>query len=191
MKKQLELKNIQKYPFGKLAYKVSNPDMLCDIYADMSNTSLMYLDALECGEPTALELQATPLTITQPIFALEHNISTGEPDDVLLGCGEIGGWDVDDIFLSEVKPVLRPLSDLTKEIDHGGEKFVPIDWLEDEYYTLAIYISAKQLHIEPRWINQCEYLLIKHLLEWHFDVDNLIEKGLAIDLNTLEVNPYK
>lgn len=29
-------------------------------------------------------------------------------------------------MLSEIKPILRPLSDLTKEIEHNGEKFVPM-----------------------------------------------------------------
>ena len=29
------------------------------------------------------------------------------------------------------------------------------------------------------------------LIEHHFDVDNLISQGLAVDINELEVNPYK
>lgn len=29
-------------------------------------------------------------------------------------------------WLNDIKPLLRPLSDLTKEIEHNGEKFVPI-----------------------------------------------------------------
>ena len=29
------------------------------------------------------------------------------------------------------------------------------------------------------------------LIEWHFDIANLIEQGEAIDVNTLEENPYK
>ena len=32
---------------------------------------------------------------------------------------------------------------------------------------------------------------IKHCLENHFDIAGLIEKGQAIDVNTLKVNPYK
>lgn len=32
------------------------------------------------------------------------------------------------------------------------------------------------------------YLLMQKLIEWHFDVFGLIEKGLAIDINTLK-NP--
>ena len=32
---------------------------------------------------------------------------------------------------------------------------------------------------------------IKHCLENHFDIAGLIEKGQAVDVNTLKVNPYK
>ena len=34
---------------------------------------------------------------------------------------------------TDFKPILRPLSDLTKEIEVNGEKFVPIEWL---FYNL-------------------------------------------------------
>lgn len=36
--------------------------------------------------------------------------------------------------LKEVKPILRPLSDLTKEIEHNGERFVPLKRITKEYY---------------------------------------------------------
>ena len=28
-------------------------------------------------------------------------------------------------------------------------------------------------------------------VEWHFDINGWIDKGLAIDVNTLETNPYE
>ena len=37
----------------------------------------------------------------------------------------------------------------------------------------------------------CDFWIIQKLVEWHFDVAHLIEKGEAIDVNTLDVNPYK
>jgi hypothetical protein len=37
--------------------------------------------------------------------------------------------DIDGTTYDNFKPILRPLSDLTKEIEHNGEKFVPIEWL--------------------------------------------------------------
>ena len=89
-------------------------------------------------------------------------------------------------------PILHPLSDLTKEIEHKGEKFVPIDWLEDKYYTLDLHKQAKTLIDDTAdWIFQCDFLLVLHLIEWHFYIADLISKGEAIDVNTLPENPYK
>ncbi len=144
---------------------------------------------------------------------------------VLNGWGEIAPLTSSLLTHTKFKPILIPLSDLIKEIEHNGEKFVPmlklISYFDDEYlstsvkvvkvsesYFICTYDSLGGDIIEfeyqygygfdlfnivedNRWINQVEYLLIIHLLEWHFDVDNLIEKGLAIDVNTLEENPYK
>ena len=77
------------------------------------------------------------------------------------------------------KPILRNLSDLTKEIEVNGKKFVPavelklfiqcdIDWWKD-------YGDLKY----------GQYDMVEKLFEWHFDVFSLIDKGLAIDINTL------
>jgi hypothetical protein len=84
------------------------------------------------------------------------------------------------------KPILRPLSDLTKEIEVNGEKFVPIEWLEDKYYTLDLHKQCLRLLEEDgeNWIYQCDYMLVEQLLEWHFDIYGLIPE-LAIDINTL------
>lgn len=40
-------------------------------------------------------------------------------------------------------------------------------------------------------VSSMEYFHVKKLLEWHFDVFGLIESGLAIDVTTLETNPYE
>ena len=81
-----------------------------------------------------------------------------------------------------VKPICRPLSDLTKQIDHKGEKFIPNDMLL-EYYGDRI---SKNLPIQLNSFN-----LVMQLISWHFDIAGLIEKGEAIDINTLTENPYK
>ena len=86
-------------------------------------------------------------------------------------------------YTTDFKPILRPLSDLTKEIEVNGEKFLPLDELaiiEEvvclQYSTEFFETSIKYL---PNWI-------IEKLLEWHFDIYELIEKGLAIDINTIK-----
>lgn len=75
------------------------------------------------------------------------------------------------------KPILYPLSDLTKEIDVNGEKFVPSKVLNWNIQGREI----NKIHFES-----ISYSHIQKLLEWNFDIYGLIEKGLAIDINTLK-----
>jgi hypothetical protein len=83
-----------------------------------------------------------------------------------------------------IKPLLRPLSRLDKEIQHNGERFVPIEYFEDKYYTLSLHKECERLLEEDgyKWINQMSYLLIIHLLEWNFDIFGLLDAGLAIEI---------
>lgn len=80
--------------------------------------------------------------------------------------------------LEEIKPILRPLSDLTKEIEHNGKKFVPLQYLSINIY----WYNLEQWKSDHKLMNVEEY---NNLLSWHFDVFGLIEKNLAIDINTL------
>lgn len=84
------------------------------------------------------------------------------------------------------KLVLRPLSDLTKEIDVNGEKFVPIHFLVKIGYENRNKVDfdfySKKYDYHALVSNLDIYF---KLLEWHFDVFSLIEQGLAVDINTL------
>lgn len=77
------------------------------------------------------------------------------------------------------KPILRPMSDLTKEIEHNGEKFVPEEVLmrlnqkDSSDYFSELILDA--------------YEITSKLFEWHFDVFDLCSKGLAIDINTIDL----
>jgi hypothetical protein len=79
--------------------------------------------------------------------------------------------------LSDIKPILRPLSDLTKEIEHNEEKFVPMDVLYDDFRETDL------LHFNPKNMFNQSYNLVQKLLEWHFDVFGLIDKGLAVSIH--------
>lgn len=79
-----------------------------------------------------------------------------------------------------VKPILKPLSDLTKEIEVNGEKFVPINNL----IGYGIIKHSNNHFIELDFYKIVYNDMIK-LLEWHFDIYNLIENNLAIDKNTI------
>jgi|SRR5690606_32887544 len=129
------------------------------------------------------------------------NIEFILPDDDLLFSNQLK-W---------VKPLLRPLSDLTQEIEHNGERFVPIIELfklhnkndfrvfpysenyELDHYSHCVIYDDKNIFgysnhgsfvgFTPGYcnfliLNQIE--LIEKLYEWHFDVFELIDKGLAI-----------
>lgn len=109
-------------------------------------------------------------------------------------------------FPAEFIPICRPFSDLTKPIEHKGEKFVPIErlfFLEGSQVKF-MYKEKDSIHkynrivafgngveILPLDYNLIRYKELQKLIEWHFDVADLISKGEAIDVNTLETNPYK
>lgn len=94
---------------------------------------------------------------------------------------------IDDITLQNVefvmsephncKPLLRNLSDLTKEIEVNGEIIDVIDYLKIPF-GLATMLCLENIQNMP-------YRTFEKLLELHFDVFGLIDKGLAIDLNTI------
>ena len=85
----------------------------------------------------------------------------------------------------KVKLILRPLSDLTKEIEHNGEKFVPCYYWDSENQKDPYCEHLKLSAIDYLHVEYLQYFIIEKLLEWHFDVFNLIPNGLAIDINTL------
>jgi len=80
-----------------------------------------------------------------------------------------------------VKPILRPLSDLTKEIEHKGDRFIPI--IEYSYLRFKEIANYKGGQNTMKFIQVREQDL---LFELKFDVFGLIDAGLAIDINTLD-----
>jgi hypothetical protein len=78
----------------------------------------------------------------------------------------------------DIKPILRPLSDLNKS------EFVMEDWRKkailflDE--TANLPFNSRNNHV-----GTIMYGDITKLFEWHFDVFGLITQGLAIDINRL------
>ena len=115
----------------------------------------------------------------------------------------------------DFKLIVRDLSDLTKEIEIDGVKFVPMIELvkikhpkeeirvnvssakncysiwyefEDEKHTIRdrIYVYTQTFDTDYVCsIKTTEYWIIQKLLSWHFDCFNLLENNLAIDINTI------
>lgn len=85
------------------------------------------------------------------------------------------------------KPIFHDLSDLTKEIEHKGEKFVPMEYGANNLgMELSKLPSAlKNTGMSNRFIIERQsYETVSKLLEWHFNVFNLDPK-LWININTL------
>jgi len=104
-----------------------------------------------------------------------HSIDKGETLDYVLQ------WYKGD---KPHKIILRPLSDLTKEIEHNGERFVPYDRTTEGMMRGRSY--QDRIIIENRLAtNTILYQDMIYLISLHFDVFSLIENNLAIDINTL------
>jgi hypothetical protein len=116
------------------------------------------------------------------------------------------------VDFSYIQPILRPPTDLTKEIEVNGEKFVPIvklfelttcsedDVIRYEQFSQYCYrliflhdgeekdffIDAKNFDIQCdiNIFNQKEYF--EKLAEWHFGLQEYFDNGLAIDINTIQ-----
>lgn len=101
--------------------------------------------------------------------------------------------------LGEVKPILRPMSDLTTEITHRGEKFVPMVELGEcanVEVEVADFEFKRDKVIDVLFHNilsgeRSSIIIFDKLNEWMFDYRGLISAGLAIDVNTLPENPYE
>lgn len=125
-----------------------------------------------------------------------HNENETHPTKV-----SIDYYDAEHIWM--FKPYLRPLSHLTQEIEHNGERFVPLYKLfEIEYKDTAhvenireMYINigtrflscshlgtAVELSINIQEIEKNNYWKIKKLHEWNFDLHSLIDHNLALPI---------
>lgn len=80
---------------------------------------------------------------------------------------------------STIKPILRPLSDLSKEIDlkHHDSQIIPIDYISTSIKDAQ---SIMRRVANNQSLDSLEYWKIERLLELHFDVFGLIPAGLAI-----------
>ena len=85
------------------------------------------------------------------------------------------------------KPILRPLSDLLNTF--VNKEGVEVDYFDELHFGLIDVNDSVMSVFEPEnhifMIDILPYSTIQKLLEWHFDIFGLIEKGLAIDINTL------
>jgi len=90
--------------------------------------------------------------------------------------------------INKIKPILYPLSEITKEIEFDGEKFVPFKKLQWEWMDGEM---GNRIYCEYGESPKAVVNVLDHiddyfkLLKWHFDIHGLIEQGLAIDKSKL------
>jgi len=142
--------------------------------------------------PYGLKIQFTQLDDGISGIGELYRIETGKTDKQLFEINPTIIVSDYELYLleDEIKPILRPLSDLTEEIEHNGERFVPYKVLGWEYlhdnteFGQVVYCEYGE---SPKTaINVIDYIGDYHtLLSWHFDVFGLLDKGLAIDINSL------
>jgi hypothetical protein len=104
----------------------------------------------------------------------------GEEDN---GIYEMGLISMRGVLKGTGKPILRPLSDLISliNIDFEDEKFKPIDVIIRKggcHSAVALHVKIGKGTLGFKYFDL--------LLQWHFDVFGLIEKRLAIDINTIK-----
>lgn len=91
-----------------------------------------------------------------------------------------------------IKPIFRPL-DLTKEIEHNGEKFVPNEWLRNNAHYFEIDVEPGKggdIRFKDHGGNQHIFIYqdtFQKLFEWHFWIfdQSYFDEGIIIDINTL------
>ena len=94
--------------------------------------------------------------------------------------------------LGQMKPILRNMSDIDKEIEHNGERFSffnDVSLLEgycdayDEYID-HVYDFQDKPH-EVDWL-QAPFAIVNYALKWHFNVYN-IDKEFWVNYNDVEL----
>lgn len=87
---------------------------------------------------------------------------------------------IDMILSNGYTPLLRPLSQLSEEITHNGESFIPMSENDPSPldYTDLSFDSFNGREV-VNW--NTPYITMQLLFKWHFDVFGLIKLGIAIE----------
>lgn len=101
---------------------------------------------------------------------------------------EVGAtqFDFSDLGTEELKPIFRPLSDLIKDIDVIKQELF-LDSKSDNYNYLGVINHAHAFHLDGKKVGvlAMPHFFIKKLFKERFDVFGYIEKGLAIDMQSI------
>lgn len=94
-----------------------------------------------------------------------------------------------------IKPILYPIESLTKEIIEDIFKTLGYSGFKVNHYSDDIYqivgSDERIITVASKSFMILNYEYVLELQKRKYDINNLIPKGLAIDVTTLELNPYK
>lgn len=131
-----------------------------------------------------------PYQATKPMKII--NILLGSKIEIEIH-SEKTNWGVGFVELDEIKPILRPLSDLKifHELEfkkyNEGKKYDKdyIEWFSYEQFQTMFCVEDIDdfLSLLPQYML---YGQIEWLLKNHFDIFGLIENNLAIDINSIK-----
>jgi hypothetical protein len=93
--------------------------------------------------------------------------------DVYLGDKNVNSGRRDKRHDVKIKPLLRPLSQLTETIEHNGERLVPSLRIDD------MGCRVHSLTYDGIGVFALPYWVVCELHHFHFDTFGLIESGLA------------
>lgn len=88
------------------------------------------------------------------------------------------------------KILVRPMEDFNKEINHNNEKFIPRERIVKEFNmsVLELCMIAENITNHQFILRTVSWLVVDKLLEWHFDVFDLINQNYAKNLNEIDEN---
>jgi hypothetical protein len=93
-------------------------------------------------------------------------------------------WSPENTQMHNYKLVLRPLSDLTKPcLDDMKVPMIELAKMFDMNVVEYCFIEQNPTLIE----STSRYPVVQQLYKWHFDIHSQIEKGYAIDINSINV----
>ncbi len=93
------------------------------------------------------------------------------------------------IPLKRVKPVLRPIEDIMNTISHDGFLIKPFNMLRalsktGYHFNFSEKEMRKIIESGDLDMGKMPYWMVVQCVEWHFDVNNLIKRELALPMKS-------
>ena len=121
-----------------------------------------------------------PYGLNLVVGSMDDYSRFGSEEMVSLGGLTELSTDIDCRDYKDVKPILRPLSDLNK-----SKQFIHDLRSEENNAMLLWGVEVRDESFISYYNDELKFSVLEYLYKNHFDVFELIPKGLAIDMNTL------